>query len=529
MAQLDLKSSDTIKSLYEKSFLPILASGEDYVGWLDRYTALIEKIDNATTADLTSQEYQRLLWNENPISSVGADAISTKDLISSQELAKWISELPRRRRELPQESKARARALREICTELSESAKEYTKRVPWLRILRLMAAIFLEDMTCVTSRDCLEKLAKSMFAEIPKEENNPIGYNLLIMHRLKEILGSPGPGMKEIAQRAIFAWHLYKVARGEIVPSGKGKKVIKDKVSVEDADKVSVEDAVAELFMEQSEFEDILELLNTRKNVIIQGSPGTGKTFMSKRLAYALIGRKDPDKVCMIQFHQSYSYEDFIQGYRPAEEGGFKLKDGPFYRFCRKAAEDAEMKYVFIIDEINRGNLSKIFGELMMLIEADKRGSEFAIPLTYSESDTSPFHVPKNVYLLGMMNTADRSLAMVDYALRRRFAFVEALPQFGSRKFNEFMSPIVNPKKLLDFIITRMNELNEQIAGDTSNLGPGYCIGHSFFCPNGGHAPLDQAWYDRVIRTEIAPLLREYWFDNPARADQAIAHLSALD
>jgi 5-methylcytosine-specific restriction protein B len=228
----------------------------------------------------------------------------------------------------------------------------------------------------------------------------------------------------------------------------------------------------------------------------------------------------------MIQFHQSYSYEDFIQGFRPSESGQFELKNGHFFQFCRRAQRDPENRpHVYIIDEINRGNLSKIFGEVMMLIEPDKRGRDFAIPLTYSSPDET-FFVPDNVYLIGMMNTADRSLAMVDYALRRRFRFVTLKPEFGSPRFQEFLYERGADRVLIQKIVERMNELNGKISADQKNLGPGYRIGHSYFCPLDS-VKLDEKWYASVVLSEIKPLLEEYWLDDEDRVASQIAALLA--
>ena len=181
--------------------------------------------------------------------------------------------------------------------------------------------------------------------------------------------------------------------------------------------------------------------------------------------------------------------------------------------------KDPDGNYVFIIDEINRGNLSKIFGELMLLIEPDKRGPEWRTRLAYAADEDAEFYVPENLFILGMMNTADRSLSMVDYALRRRFAFVAMEPLYGAKKFREHLETRGVPGAVINRIVNGMGELNQAIEADRTNLGPGYRIGHSFFTPNEAVAD-PEAWYRRIVETEIYPLLEEYWFDEPEMADQ---------
>lgn len=277
-----------------------------------------------------------------------------------------------------------------------------------------------------------------------------------------------------------------------------------------------------DLFLPAGRYPAILRGLRRKKNLILQGPPGVGKTFVARRLA-AVVG-DDPARVGQVQFHPSYAYEDFVQGVRPDDDGRFRRHDGVFYEFARRAADDPGREYVFVIDEINRGNLSKVFGELFSLIEADKRGPRFAVPLTYSRHAGDTFFVPENLYLVGTMNTADRSLALVDYALRRRFAFADLRPAFDHPAFRALLLARGATPALIDSIVSKMTRLNAMVRADTAALGPGFEVGHSFFCPAPGETP-DEAWYVAVVEDEIAPLLHEYWFDDPDRAEAAAAAL----
>lgn len=268
------------------------------------------------------------------------------------------------------------------------------------------------------------------------------------------------------------------------------------------------QDFLNDVFLTSDEYDELVGLLEHKKNLVLQGAPGVGKSYAAKRLAYSIIGSIDDERVQMVQFHQSYSYEDFIAGFRPNDNGGFYIQDGPFYTFCKTAEDDLDNKYFFIIDEINRGNLSKIFGELMLLLESDKRGNENSINLLYKNE---PFSVPENVYIIGMMNTADRSLAMIDYALRRRFVFYIMEPAFEKDSFKAFTANYSahNFDKVINLIIA----LNADIASDVA-LGKGFRIGHSYFCSN----DIDDNKLAGIVKYEIIPQLYEYWFDDEAKA-----------
>jgi len=264
----------------------------------------------------------------------------------------------------------------------------------------------------------------------------------------------------------------------------------------------SRKDFLSNVFITADKYDSLVRMLKAKKNIILQGAPGVGKTFAAKRLAYSIMGVKDDSRIEFVQFHQNYSYEDFVMGYKP-NENGFELKNGIFYSFCQKAASAPDKDYFFIIDEINRGNMSKIFGELLMLIEKDYRGT----PLTLAY-DGRPFFVPKNLHIIGMMNTADRSLAMIDYALRRRFSFFDMEPGFDSDGFAAYQQKLNSEK--LDRLVAELKSLNNAIIEDKS-LGKGFCIGHSYLC---GEKTCSDEWLQGVVEYDILPMLAEYWFDD---------------
>ena len=295
---------------------------------------------------------------------------------------------------------------------------------------------------------------------------------------------------------------LFKLTRGEfdfILDIIREENPVAQGASV---DAYTESDFLREVYMTEKRYENLVAVLRNKKNIILQGAPGVGKTFAARRLAWSMMKKKDDSRIEFVQFHQNYSYEDFMMGYKPVEDG-FELKYGIFYRFCQKAANQPDKEFFFIIDEINRGNMSKIFGELLMLIEKDYRGTKAT--LAYNGLS---FSVPKNLYIIGMMNTADRSLAMIDYALRRRFSFFEMEPGFDSEGFIRYQNALNN--ETLNELVNKVKDLNREISLDKS-LGKGFCIGHSYFC---GRDVCTEEWLHSIVDYDILPMLCEYWFDD---------------
>ncbi len=308
--------------------------------------------------------------------------------------------------------------------------------------------------------------------------------------------------------------HFTKKWWGSVVPP----EVVEDEI-LDGAQPYGVEDVLADgVFMTSDEIELALRRLRTKKLLVLQGAPGVGKTFVARKLAYALMQARDDARIEMLQFHPSFTYEDFVRGYRPTGEAGkFELKDGPFLHLCDRARKD-ERPHVLIIDEINRGHLSQVFGELFMLLEADKRGPSYAVTPLYRRQADEKFSVPENVFVISTMNIADRSIALVDFALRRRFAFITLEPRFGDAAFRKWLLDRKLPESALQLIVQRMTTLNERISAD-AQLGPAFRVGHSFFCPRGeDFSSLGLEWFREIVHTEVVPLLDEYWYDAPEKA-----------
>ena len=330
--------------------------------------------------------------------------------------------------------------------------------------------------------------------------------NLLSPVPFAEILNNPHLKNSEPVMNRCQG-SLFRLTRDEyeeimrLIRKENPKPIEEDDEPTEEIETYTDQEFLDDVYMDDQQLQTLKTLLMRKKNLILQGAPGVGKTYAAKRLAYAIMGVKDGSRISVIQFHQNYSYEDFVMGYKPNAEEGFSLVNGIFYEFCQKARVHRDMPYFLIIDEINRGNLSKIFGELLQTIEADYRDN--SIQLAYNKQR---FSVPSNLYIIGMMNTADRSLAMIDYALRRRFSFFEMKPGFDTPQFNAYIKSKNDEK--LEKLVNAVKDLNMLIDSDDS-LGSGFCIGHSYLCN------LEDGYdLESIVEYDIIPMLREYWFDN---------------
>ena len=370
-----------------------------------------------------------------------------------------------------------------------------------------------------------KRMPEAFTSILPNLMDLPDGKNYIALcEKARKILDDNACSYKTFPELSYNAWFLSQThEQKNTIPNNKPPQsppseldnVETEQTLTETPEPYTKKEFLREVYMSEAAYDELTQLVDYKYNVILQGAPGVGKTFAAKRLAYAMMGEKDERRVAMVQFHQSYAYEDFIQGYKPARDG-FELRNGVFYDFCKAAEQDSGRLYFFIVDEINRGNLSKILGELMMLIEKDKRGQ--SLKLLYADET---FSVPSNIRILGMMNTADRSLAMMDYALRRRFAFFEFTPAFDSDGFQAYLNAKASPK--LERLVTAIRQLNEAIAKD-EDLGEGFRIGHSYFCIE---TAITDSQLRAVVEYEVLPLLKEYWFDEPSKTRDWAARLRA--
>lgn len=323
---------------------------------------------------------------------------------------------------------------------------------------------------------------------------------------------------------SLQAWLMEEVDGSDILADDRTELIAKDDTYTTD----SIIEAGS--FISQPELDNYVEVLKNKKNIILQGPPGTGKTWLAKRLGWVLSGERTDERVTVMQFHPSTSYEDFVRGMRPSSDGRLELLDGPFLQFCEKARSEPEKNYVMVLEEINRGNPAQIFGELLTLLEKTKRNPFSAMRLAYAHSDDERFFIPENVFVIGTMNVADRSLALVDMALRRRFAFIDLEPQINET-WLEFVTGKGYDRDMMERMGIAVHALNGVIEKDP-NLGRQFKIGHSYLVPSSscGDNPTEhtRTWLTNVIETELRPLVDEYWFDQPQQMQDEINKLSAV-
>ena len=338
-----------------------------------------------------------------------------------------------------------------------------------------------------------------------------------------------------------YAWWLaqpywaekYSVKPTVEVAPPEGQAEIEDSeiAEVEEEPPYTIDDIIADgCFLTREELADIVSRWRSKKNLVLQGPPGTGKTWLAKRLGFALVGSKDREtarsRLRAVQFHPSLAYEDFVRGWRPAGDGRLALVDGILMQAIDAAASEPDRPFVLVIEEINRGNPAQIFGEMLTLLEDTKRRSSEAIELAYRKAAGERVYVPKNLHVIGTMNVADRSLAIVDLALRRRFAFVDLEPRL-STAWRDWCGTRGLDEAMIATIEARIGALNADISSAKS-LGPQFRIGHSYVTPDEDETIRDgRAWFCAKVETEIGPLLDEYWYDAPETAKAARSKLLA--
>lgn len=376
----------------------------------------------------------------------------------------------------------------------------------WIRPMNYVSL----DSTNITYLQQLDGLKE----KLPDFKHVPSGSVYLdICRNCKDWADHNGDGLKTLPEISTAAWkylHEYKTYKPTKVKGTSPDDeivIIGGERTEGESKKYTKEDFLRDVYISEEKYAETVAALEYKYNIILQGPPGVGKSYAAKRLAYSLMGERDDSRICKIQFHHSYSYEDFMQGYRPDKDGKFTLRNGLFYEFCEKAKGQPDKVHYLIIDEINRGDLNKIFGETFLLMEKDKRCTE-NVKLAYSQET---FTIPANIRIIGMMNTADRSIALIDHALRRRFAFIDLEPAYNEQKFKDFVQNAPSPK--LKKLLEAIEGLNKEITDDSS-LGKGYRVGHSYFCVD-NPADLTDEWLKTIVNFELLPLIEEYWFDEP--------------
>lgn len=379
-----------------------------------------------------------------------------------------------------------------------------------------------------------EKLRLPIGHNSPKSRSNSSDY-LQLIDSLRQRFEEPDFSVHSFPELSLAAWTYTGTTVEPPGPDDEEETTVTDQhpsvLPPQPIIPYGIDSILAEgSFLPREELERILRRFREKKNLILQGPPGTGKTWLAKRLGMALIGHEAQEpQLRVVQFHPNLSYEDFVRGWRPSGKGDLILHEGVFMQMVNAALAEPSARYVLVIEEINRGNPAQIFGELLTLLEAGKRTPRDAMQLCYPDPDGShrPVYVPENLFVVGTMNIADRSLALVDLAFRRRFAFINLEPALG----DTWRDWVVNQRQMdtatAAAVQQRLNQLNQTIAAD-NRLGRSFRIGHSYVTPTQSMEDRDaHEWFAEVVASELKPLLEEYWFDAPEEAERAVAELLA--
>lgn len=255
-----------------------------------------------------------------------------------------------------------------------------------------------------------------------------------------------------------------------------------------------------------------MSLLLQSCNLLIEGPPAVGKSLIARRLAQAVTGEFPGERVEAVQFHPAYGFEDFVHGYRPGPQGP-ELRDGIFTRFCREALKDPQRPYVFIIDELNRANPAAVFGELLTLLEPDKRHADYAMPLLHARLEGERFYVPRNVHIVATANSVD-PLLQIDSGVRRRFATATLKPAFRSSAFLAHLQKAGFSKELAKQVSRTMQRINDEIRKHCP--GPDApVIGHGFFSTAPGTPGKAEEWLRRVLKHYVVPQIESRWKHDP--------------
>lgn len=310
----------------------------------------------------------------------------------------------------------------------------------------------------------------------------------------------------ELANLEVFRYTqgtLFKLAQREYEVIYSMLRELNPKKQYRYYDEYNKQKFLKDVYMDEKEYDELRALILKRKNVILEGAPGVGKTYIAQRMIYSILGQKDEEKILSVQFHAAYSNDEFMGGYRPDDIGIYKYKRGCFKRFCSKARNDPDHQYFVLIDEINRGNIVKIFGESFSLIELDKRGKDTYIELAISRER---FYVPHNLYIIGTMNNYDESLAITDFAVRRRFCFYTIKPAYDNENFQKFYHQ--NPA--LEKVIHGIQEVN-------AGLDDRIKIGHSYFCK-----PMDNEELSMTVKYNLIPYVKQCYQNDPATENKMV-------